>query len=101
MNFEQKITKETKAARTPLCLLRCLLFKTAFFLCIFQSAFASSAQPPPQTENRFLFIPPAGMTSLLNDSNICFWVRIPQNAVSFASVGNASGVEPAYSADAL
>ncbi len=56
MSLEQKITKATKTQETHLRFLRCLLLISVFAFCILHFAFSLRAQPPAQTENRFLFI---------------------------------------------
>jgi len=56
MNFEQKETKATKTQRVLLRSLRYLLFSSLLAFSIQHLAFPLSAQPPPQKENRFLFI---------------------------------------------
>jgi hypothetical protein len=58
MNFERKMPKAAKTERLLLRFLRCLLLKSILAFCILHFAFppSASAQAPPQTENRFLFI---------------------------------------------
>jgi hypothetical protein len=57
MNFEQKITKATKTDSVGfLRSLRSLLLISVLSFIIYNLSFPLCAQPPPQTENRFLFI---------------------------------------------
>jgi hypothetical protein len=56
MNREQKITKPTKIGKNLLRFLRLLLCQSVLSFIILHFAFPLRAQPPPQTENRFLFI---------------------------------------------
>ena len=56
MNPEQKITKRTKTGKNLLRFLRLLLCQSVLSFIIYHLSFPLGAQPPPQTENRFLFI---------------------------------------------
>ena len=58
MNLEQNGTKATKTERVFLRFLHCLLLKPVLAFSLLPLAFppSASAQTPPQTENRFLFI---------------------------------------------